>query len=112
MAAGGGGAWAGIASGGPGSAATATDKVRTVHMPDVYPEPGLFGALATRDECVPNIGPAGRRRRYAFGAVLFVLGALLAVVLATTDTPRFWRLGLLPLFWGGAIGVMQAYFHT
>jgi len=68
--------------------------------------------ISASDECVPNIGPAGRARRGVGGAVTLAIGAVLAVVLVAGDAAWTWRLALLPLFWGGALGVLQAYFHT
>jgi hypothetical protein len=68
--------------------------------------------VVVTEGCPPNIGPAGRARRRIGGIALLTLGVTIAVALAVTDTPRWWRLGLLIPFWGGALGVLQAAFHT
>jgi hypothetical protein len=51
-------------------------------------------------------------QRATFGVVSLALGVGIALALVVGDVARPWRLALLPLFWGGALGVMQAYFHT
>jgi hypothetical protein len=61
----------------------------------------------TAPACVPNIGPAERRKRLRFGlgAWAVALGGL--AILLGTDAPRAWRLALLLPFWGGALGFLQ-----
>jgi len=81
-------------------------------MRNTYPAKAGGRELAATSECVPNIGPQGRARRTTFGVVLLVLGAAIAIALLAADAPRPWRLAVLPVFWGGALGVFQAYFHT
>ena len=57
--------------------------------------------------CIANIDTAGRRQRLASGLVMLVLGlGVLAVLLAVHASP-WWRLPLLFVFWGAAIGFFQ-----
>jgi len=58
-------------------------------------------------ECIANIDTAGRRQRLMAGIVELVFGAgLLAVLLALHANP-LWRLPLLLVFWGAAVGFFQ-----
>jgi hypothetical protein len=62
--------------------------------------------------CVPNIGPAGRRRRLLTGVVMLTAAAAGAVWLVAADMPRPWRLMLaLPILLG-LLGVLQARDRT
>jgi hypothetical protein len=57
--------------------------------------------------CVANIDTAGRRQRLMAGIIQLVIGAgLLAVLLALHANP-LWRLPLLLVFWGAAVGFFQ-----
>jgi hypothetical protein len=60
------------------------------------------------EDCSPNIGPAGRRRRYRGGVVTFAVALAVATALVAAGVGRPWRLFLLPLFWAAALGVFQA----
>ena len=62
----------------------------------------------TGDVCIPNIGARERRKRMGFGIAMFVVGAGLAALVVGFDVPRPWRLAVLPAFWLGALGVLQA----
>ena len=78
----------------------------------VYAYNPAGAAPASRDEqrgqgCVANIDTAGRRRRLMAGIVQLVIGAgILAVLLALHANP-LWRLPLLLVFWGAAVGFFQ-----
>jgi len=62
--------------------------------------------------CIPNIGRGQRRQRLLVGIAAFVVTVAAAVVLASGESPRLWRLGLfLPAF-VAALGVMQAREQT
>jgi hypothetical protein len=41
------------------------------------------------------------------GVVSFVIGLVVLAVLAATGVDRWWRLALLPVFWGAAVGFFQ-----
>ncbi len=57
--------------------------------------------------CIPNIDTAGRRQRLIAGVVPLVIGlGLLGGLLALHASP-LWRLPLLFMFWGAAIGFFQ-----
>jgi hypothetical protein len=57
--------------------------------------------------CVANIDAAGRRQRLIAGIVEFAVGfGILAVLLAVHANP-LWRLPLLLVFWGAAVGFFQ-----
>ena len=63
--------------------------------------------LEARETCIPNISPAERQKRLAAGLIqtfagLAILGALIAF-----DVDRLWRIALLPIFWGAAVGFFQ-----
>ena len=57
--------------------------------------------------CIANISARERRKRLVAGVVQFVVGLAVLAVLVATGTNRWWRLALLPLFWGAAVGVFQ-----
>ena len=57
--------------------------------------------------CV-NIGPQQRRRRLISGAVFTLAALALIGSLILQDAPSWWRLGALPLFWIGLLGLFQA----
>ena len=57
--------------------------------------------------CIANIGTHERGRRLVVGVVSFVIGLVVLAVLAATGVDRWWRLALLPLFWGAAVGFFQ-----
>jgi hypothetical protein len=67
-----------------------------------------MATAAAEDDCLPNIGPAGRRRRHRGGLVTFAVALAVAAALLATRAARPWRLALLPLFWAAAVGVFQA----
>jgi hypothetical protein len=70
------------------------------------------GGLTHGRECVPNIGPAERKKRLRFGAQMTAASALLAVGLFVLAPPRPWRLVLLLPLWAAAIGFFQASERT
>ena len=57
--------------------------------------------------CIPNISPRERRRRLVGGVIMFVISLAILAVLMATGVDRWWRLALLPLFWGTAVGFFQ-----
>jgi hypothetical protein len=57
--------------------------------------------------CIANISPRERTKRLVAGAIPFVIGLVVLAVLAGARADRWWRLMLLPLFWGAAVGVFQ-----
>lgn len=59
-----------------------------------------------------NISPRGRRRRARGGVATLALGAAGALLLALSSADPIWRLALFPLFWWGALGVLQARAKT
>ncbi len=58
-------------------------------------------------ECIPNISPRERRKRLAGGVIMFVISLAVLAALIATGADRWWRLALLPLFWGAAAGFFQ-----
>ncbi len=72
----------------------------------VSPEPARE-RLVSSAACLTNIGAAERRKRLAIGVALFGVSLALLGVLVGTGVDRWWRLVLLPLFWGAALGVFQ-----
>ena len=65
------------------------------------------GGSEMGEECVPNINSRERRKRLAGGVIAFVISLAVLAVLMTTGADRWWRLALLPLFWGAASGFFQ-----
>jgi len=63
--------------------------------------------LPTPESCIPNISPREGRKRLAGGMILFVVGLAVLAALMTFGVERGWRLVLLPLFWGAALGFFQ-----
>jgi hypothetical protein len=62
---------------------------------------------ATGEQCVTNIGPAERRIRLMAGVVGMALGLAGLAGLLRLGADRWWRLALLPVFWGAAVGFFQ-----
>ena len=62
--------------------------------------------------CIPNIDTLGRRQRLWAGIIELVIGlGVLAALLAAHASP-WWRLPLLLVFWGAALGFFQWRDHT
>ena len=59
------------------------------------------------ETCIPNIGPAERRKRLVAGGIQFAVALAVLAVLLAAGTDRWWRLSLLILFWGAAAGFFQ-----
>lgn len=59
------------------------------------------------DDCIPNINREERRKRLAVGTAALVVALAALLVMLTIDVSRWWRLALLPLFWGAASGYFQ-----
>lgn len=57
--------------------------------------------------CIPNINTSERRKRLLGGLVELVIGLGLWAALLTLGVSRWWRLALLPVFWGAAAGYFQ-----
>jgi len=65
------------------------------------------GGLEADEACIPNISPRERRKRLAGGLIMFVISLAVLTALIATGADRWWRLALLPLFWGAASGFFQ-----
>jgi len=65
------------------------------------------GGSKADEACIPNISPRERRKRLAGGVITFVISLTVLAVLVLTGASRWWRLALLPLFWGAASGFFQ-----
>lgn len=59
------------------------------------------------DVCIPNINREERRKRLAVGIAALVVALAALLVMLTINVSRWWRLALLPLFWGAASGYFQ-----
>lgn len=62
---------------------------------------------STSPVCIANLSPRERTKRLVAGAIPFVIALVVLAVLAGTRADRWWRLMLLPLFWGAAVGFFQ-----
>lgn len=58
--------------------------------------------------CIPNIGPAERRKRLIAGVMALGAGAFLAAALVVGGADRRWRLAVFVPLWFGALGVFQS----
>ncbi len=65
------------------------------------------GGLGADEACIPNISPRERRKRLAGGLITFVISLAVLTTLIATGADRWWRLALLPVFWGAASGFFQ-----
>ncbi len=65
------------------------------------------GGSEASEACVPNISPRERRKRLAGGAITFVVSLAVLAALMAIGASRWWRLALLPLFWGVTLGFFQ-----
>ncbi|MGH7308253.1 MAG: hypothetical protein ACREK6_06125 [Candidatus Rokuibacteriota bacterium] len=61
----------------------------------------------TRPRAV-NIGPRGQRRRLGLGVLMLAVGVVLVAVLIARGAQPAWLLLAFPLFFTGALGVLQA----
>ena len=59
------------------------------------------------DICIPNISPRERRKRLAGGVIQLLISLVVFAVLIAVGADRWWRLILLPMFWGAAGGFFQ-----
>lgn len=57
---------------------------------------------------IPNIGPAGIRKRRLTGVVAAAVGVAAVAVLVASGAPRVWRLTAFLPFWLGGLGWFQA----
>jgi hypothetical protein len=57
--------------------------------------------------CIANISPRERRRRLVGGVIQFGIALAILAVLMVAGVDRWWRLPLLLLFWGAAVGFFQ-----
>lgn len=57
---------------------------------------------------VANIGPLGQRRRFMLGVIALAAGLALATALVVAGAAVAWVAAVWPLFWIGALGVLQA----
>ena len=65
------------------------------------------GNSETGENCVPNISLPERRKRLVAGVIQFVISLTILAMLIATGADRWWRLTLLLLFWGAALGFFQ-----
>ena len=59
-----------------------------------------------------NIGPRGQRRRLGLGVLMLAVGAGLVAGLIALDAAPGWQLLAFPLFFAGALGILQARERT
>jgi len=70
------------------------------------PELALSGVDSTV-LCIPNINTSERRRRLVFGGVELAIALAILAALMAFDVSHWWRLALVPVFWGAAAGFFQ-----
>ncbi len=61
----------------------------------------------TSEVCTPNINTRERRKRLAAGVIQFAISLAVLAALIAIGADRWWRLVLLPMFWGAAAGFFQ-----
>jgi hypothetical protein len=62
---------------------------------------------AVGEACIPNISSRERRKRLISGVVTLVITLTILWILMSIGASRWWRIALLPLFMGAAIGFFQ-----
>jgi hypothetical protein len=62
---------------------------------------------AVGEACIPNISSRERRKRLVSGVVTLVITLTILWILMSIGASRWWRIALLPLFMGAAIGFFQ-----
>ena len=72
----------------------------------------MSGSRPNAKACVPNIGPAGQRRRIIGGAFWLAAGIVAAVMLARSGAGPGWRSLLVLPFMLAALGWFQARERT
>ena len=68
----------------------------------------MAAADALAAVCIPNISPRERRTRLMAGAIQLAVALVILAVLVVTGVDRWWRLVLLPVFWGAGSGYFQS----
>ncbi|HLE14038.1 MAG TPA: hypothetical protein VI776_04755 [Anaerolineales bacterium] len=63
--------------------------------------------LPTGESCTPNISTRERRKRLAGGALQLLIALVVLAALLVSSADSWWRLVLLPMFWGAALGFFQ-----
>jgi fatty acid desaturase len=58
-------------------------------------------------QCTPNINRRERRKRLIGGLAAMFLALVILALLLALDAGRWWRLPILFLFWGAAVGYFQ-----
>ena len=64
------------------------------------------------DVCIPNIGPAERKKRLWAGSIILLLAAGIALGLSLAPIDKAWRLLSFVPFWAGATSLFQVYEKT
>ena len=78
---------------------------------DSHPEQGTPHltplAVPSSQLCIANISTRERRKRLLGGAIELVIGLGIWAALLAFGVNRWWRLALLPVFWGAIEGYFQ-----
>ena len=79
----------------------------------VYFSSPSFNTPSSADEdseevCISNISPLERQKRLRFGISQFIITLVVLGMLIAFAVDRLWRLPLLFMFWGAAVGYFQA----
>ncbi len=69
------------------------------------PESG--GPPVVGEVCIPNISTAERRKRLIAGVIPFLISLVILAVFLAFGVSRWWRLILLPFYWGATAGFFQ-----
>ena len=70
--------------------------------------PGLTPvAVPSSQLCIPNISTRERQKRLLGGVIELVIALGIWAALVAFGASRWWRLALLPVFWGAAVGYFQ-----
>jgi hypothetical protein len=62
--------------------------------------------------CASNLGPRQGARRFLFGVLMFAAAAAGLVVMVHRGLPHEARLALLPVWWAGFVGLLEARRRT
>jgi hypothetical protein len=85
------------------------DSFRTeeVGMSPGWQPTALAGGSEPGAVCIANISAHERRKRLVASVIQVAIGLAILAALIVTGADRWWRLPLLLVFWGSAVGFFQ-----
>lgn len=71
-----------------------------------------IGGPETGRMCIPNIGSREQRKRLVASVIQLAIGLAVLATFMATGADHLWRLALMPVFWGAALGFFQSRDQT